>query len=136
MPRKTTVGALVVVYHAGPKSTYRWVDEWTYRNIVLKDLQSAREQLERARRLLPEIEAAARSMTEKEFLRTYKTPSSEALHMLRNPVQASTLTLRTIEVEPIFKGTYLGYGSALQINFKEVKRVDFKEMQKVDDSSF
>ena len=133
MSKQTIIGALVVVYHKGPKSTYRWVDQWTYQNIVLKGLQSAQEQLAKARKLLPAMEAAAHSMSEREFRQAYGTSSVEALRMLRDPVGVSTITLRTIETEPVFKGAYLGHGSTLRINFKDVKSVAFKETQKVDD---
>ena len=51
MPRRTTIGALVVTHHKGGTSTYRWVDKWTY-GILTRDVRNAKEQIERAKRLL------------------------------------------------------------------------------------
>lgn len=131
--KKTIVGVLVVVYRTGVKSTYRWVDEWTYKSIASRDLANAQEMTAKAKKLLPAIERDARTLTEAEFRKKHQQSPVDVLLMLRNPVGTSTMTLRTIEVEPVFGGEFLGFGSSLQINFADVKSIAYKEKRAVDD---
>jgi len=133
MPKQTTVGALVITYHRGGKSTYRWIDQWTYDHIVVKGLKSAKELTAKAKKLLPATEHDARKLSEAEFYQRHKMSPAEALLMLKNPVGTSVMSLRTIEVEPVFKGEYLGYGGSLEINFADVRGVAFQETRAVDD---
>jgi hypothetical protein len=129
---KTTVGALVVTFHRGGTSTYRWIDQWAYKHIVVSGLENTKERAARAAELLPTIERDARELSGEKFLKQYKMSPTEAILMLRSSVDTLVVSLRTIEVEPIFKGEYLGYGGSLQINFADVKSVAFKEARAVD----
>lgn len=133
MPKRTTVGALVVTYNSGSKSTYRWIDKWTYDQIVVKGLARAKEQTAKAKMLLPVAEHDARTLSEAEFRKKHKVSPAEILLALKNPVCTSVMPLRTIECEPVFKNEYLGYGGSLEINFADVKSVAFKETRAVDD---
>lgn len=133
MPKKTTVGALVVTNNGGSKSTYRWIDKWTYDQIAVKGLASAKELTAKAKKLLPIAEHDARTLSEAEFLKKHKVSPAEILLALKNPVGTSVMRLRTIELEPVFQNEYLGYGGSLEINFADVKHVALKETRAVDD---
>lgn len=125
-----TVGALVVVFKDGRKSTYRWIKECDYTHIAMRDLRRADEYAKSAARIHKSSLQARLTMSPEEFKEAFGGNTPAQVDALLHQIFLSTLSLWRIE-ELVPGIHYLSHARHLRIDFSTVKSIEYTEIRAV-----